>query len=354
MDHEKIARLRERIAEAQGRERAVPLVMLGWEYLQAYSDAPSGSSLVLTHLEAGVTALDEGLLLLDVGDPVRAQAEATVGNYYASQGSSYWCEGDALEKAEVRLEAALSSGSLVPVMADHVRFHLARIHLSRFMAAYDGASEGADLKRARELLTTVAERNLTRGLGQDSRILLGALADPSRRSLEGIVEALRTSGDHVPLIGHAEFDPTVIGRHRPYSHTLVHRGSVPPEPFLPTPRPQAVVDVEQMRREARRLLAATDDARSTAERLRRAATKDDGSESPWLDRFLAVAATVVASAEPATSTDHLLLALGYLLRSRRDDAGWAPADDDFQAALASLLTALAANDRDLAGEHEVH
>ncbi|TCO59476.1 hypothetical protein [Actinocrispum wychmicini] len=81
-------------------------------------------------------------------------------------------------------------------------------------------------------------------------------------------------------------------------------------------------------------------------------------ELPWLDRFLAVAATLVDTAEPATTSDHLLLALGYLLRSRHDTDGWAetassatapasvsvpapPANGDLHAALASLLAALA-------------
>ncbi|MEU0878036.1 hypothetical protein ABZ345_05510 [Lentzea sp. NPDC005914] len=348
MNDQEIARLREQIAAARDGERAVALTKLGWAYLQAYVDARPGSGLILHYLEEGVAALDQGRLLLSTADPARAQAEATLGNYHASQGTSYWCEGDHVDKAFRLLRAALDSGSLVPVMADIVRFHLARVHLSRLLAAAPSSAE-AELGPARELLLGVAERSITQALGTDSKILLAALARPSRASLDLAVAVLRSDGEHLPLVGNAEFDPKLTGRvTRRYPHTLVARGSTPAEPLPSARRRAAPVDVQLLRREAWSLLPATywDDAHAAVQRL----LADD--ELPWLDRFLAVAAVLVDSAQPATTDDHLLLALGYLLRSRHDTDGWAetagsvtapaPAvNGDLRSALANLLAALA-------------
>jgi hypothetical protein len=349
MNDQEIARLRDRIAVARDGERAVLLVSLGWTHLQAYVDARPGSGLVRHHLEEGVAALDQGRLLLSAADPVRAQAEATLGNYHASQGTSYWCEGDHVDKAFRLLRAALDSGSLVPLMADHVRFHLARVHLSRYLAAPRG-EEDAELGPARELLRGVAERGMTRGLGTDSKILLDALATRSRAGFDRAVAMLRSDGDHVPLIGNDEYDPKLTGRiTRRYPHTLVVRGLAPAEPVPSARRREAPVDVRQMRREAWSLLPTSDwdDPHAAAQRL---LTDDD---PPWLDRFLAVSAALVDSARPAVTGDHLILALGYLLRSRHDTDGWAetsatpvpvPApgvNGDLRAALASLIAALA-------------
>lgn len=344
MNDQEIARLREQVAGVREGERAVALIRLGWAYLQAYVDARPGSGLVRHYLEEGVAALDQGRLLLSTADPVRAQAEATLGNYHASQGTSYWCEGDHVDEAFRLLRAALDSGSLVPTMADHVRFHLARVHLSRHLAPPQ-CPEDTELDAARELLLGVAERSITRSLGGDSRILLAALTAPSRASFDRAVVMLRSDGDHVPLIGNAEFDPKLTGRvTRRYPHALVVRGSTPAEPLPSTPRREAPVDVRLMRREAWNLLPTNDgdDPHTAAQRL----LTDD--ELPWLDRFLAVAATLVDSARPSTAGDHLLLAVGYLLRSRHDTDGWAEtpsaptvsANGDLHAALASLLTAL--------------
>ena len=348
MNEDEVSVLRGQIAQARGKARAVPLIKLGWAYMQAYLDEPPGSRLVRHHLEEGVAALDEGRLLLSSDDPVRAQVEATLGHYQASQGSSYWCEGEHVEKAYRLLRAALDSGSLVPLMAEHTRFHLARVHLSRYLAAPAESAEHAEFDCARELLRGVAERGSTLALDQDSRILLAALAEPSRASLEGVEAAMRSGGRHVPLVGHPEFDPKLSGRDsRRYSHTLVVRGTVPAEPFEPAPPQEAEAeDLEQLRRAAWKLLPSTHDPEESAARL-----LSDADGPPWLDRFLALTAAVVHRAQPATATDHALLALGFFLRSRGDDDGWHKTDDsagpaapvangDFQAALAALLTAL--------------
>lgn len=353
MNDQEIARLREQIAAARDGERAVPLIRLGWAYLQAYVDARPGSGLIRHYLEEGVAALDQGRLLLSTADPVRAQAEATLGNYHASQGTSYWCEGDHVDKAFRLLRAALDSGSLVPTMADYVRFHLARVHLSRLLAAAE-SPEDADLGYARELLLGVAERSITQSLGTDSKILLGALAAPSRVSLDLAVAVLRSDGDHVPLIGNAEFDPKLTGRvTRGYPNTMMVRGSTPAEPLPSAQRRDAPADVRLMRREAWHLLSPInwDDPNAAAQHLL------TGDELPWLDGFLAVAAALVDSAQPARTGDHLLLALGYLLRSTHDTDGWAETagsanaptsvsvaapvvNGDLRAALASLLAGL--------------
>jgi hypothetical protein len=317
MKDDEIAAFETLLADLSGAARTQPLLGLGKLHAIRYRQAGPGTAAALLHLEECIRALDEAYGCLSPDDALRGQTAALLG---LQLGMKFGAHGGAAADREraVRLldEALASSAGAEPSYETRTLLTMADV-MRTFLGSLGGGIGGLDPGRLMQAL--------------------GKLQDLQQNGLGGFLP----------------------GAGMPNAAGPAAAEDIAPQEPASAPAPVSV-DVDLLRKELRTLLAghrAQENIDEHGYEFRVVVALLRSEEAPpWIDDFVELATSVVYSADPATGTDHFLLAAALYLRGLRDDdGGWLEPGEgqgggaagvaadivhtDAQAAVSSLLIA---------------
>lgn len=377
MTDETITRLRADLAGKTGSERAMALMRLAQEHMNLFWRIGPGTPASRPHLDEGLTVIEEAYELFGPQDTMRGQVGLLYGVMFGWKNALGSGTERDRERAIELVEQSFTVGGVPPFQQATGRVMLGQLYMERatrplqtqemMMQAMTGGLPKAsidDLDRAADCFREVIKASMNAEMTNTATAML-SMCELFRDLLGGIgpgfggmdlgrmstalstLQGMQAKGFGLNLAGPGiqpgmnlmDMTKTLINMDPLDRPVPVIHGPEPDQPFEATaPPPTVSVDVEALRRQLTELISVDGNGYGSIISLLR--TEQMPS---WIDDAVSLATRVVHAAEPAVGTDHLLLAVALILRSRRDgDGGWDEddaIDSDVEAAVESLLAA---------------